>query len=560
MAARPLTRVLQPLRRAVLLRNADLTDRQLLECFAAGRDDAACAALVRRHGPMVWGGCRRVLGRLHDAEDAFQATFLVLVRKAGSVRAGDLLGNWLYGVAYRTALKAKTAAARRRAREKQVHDMPEPVARPEQAGPEVQPVLDRELARLPAKYRAVVVLCDLEGKSRKDVARHLGCPEGTVASRLARARARLAKRLARHGFVLSGAAVAGTLSQASASAEVPASLLVSTVEAARLFAAGQAAAAGVISVRVAALTEGVLRAMFLTKLKTAAAVVLTAGVLVTATSLLVIPTRVASAAGGQVAPSQRPEPPPAEKAPRIQVRIAKPEGMKVWVLTPRPLGEGSPIEVPGRLNLEAGQVVRLKLAEIPNRPLSEWYPTVEIPKADATTAAFLNSSAVPLEFTDADFDQVAAGNVIVKVVYLAHRKEGQSPTGPAGTIVSYESPGQDVIAEAGRRGAILAIVRMGNLDRGNPPPGKAPPTGGTPRRKGSAQTKDGGEPAVQREEVLRLLAEKATALAEMQEANEALKQQLRAAKLEIDSLREALLLKEQEFQKLKNKVKDTGGR
>src|SRR5262245_20697592 len=139
------------------------TDGQLLARFAATRDEAAFEALLRRHGPMVLGVCRRVLRHAQDAEDAFQATFLVLARKAGSVSNGEAVGSWLYGVASRTAREALAVQARRRARETQVQDMPHPEVQPEEF-PDWQPLLDQELSRLPEKYRAPLVLCELEGK------------------------------------------------------------------------------------------------------------------------------------------------------------------------------------------------------------------------------------------------------------------------------------------------------------------------------------------------------------------------------------------------------------
>ena len=156
---------------------------------SASKDEAAFEALVRRHGPMVLGVCRRVLRNHHDAEDAFQATFLVLVRKAASIVPREMVANWLYGVAYRTALKARSMIARQRVRERQVTEMPEPeAAEPDDCWRDLQPLLDQELSRLPDKYRVPIVLCDLEGKTGKEAARQLGWPEGTVASRLARGR------------------------------------------------------------------------------------------------------------------------------------------------------------------------------------------------------------------------------------------------------------------------------------------------------------------------------------------------------------------------------------
>src|SRR5262249_9287871 len=144
-----------------------LTDGQLLGRFLSSRNEAAFAALVRRHGPMVLGVCRRILGDFHDAEDAFQATFLVLARKAASVVKRESLGNWLYGVAYRTALQARVTNARRRARERPMRDMPHPELPPAEPQ-DWRPLLDRELSRLPEKYRAAIVLCDLEGRTRRE--------------------------------------------------------------------------------------------------------------------------------------------------------------------------------------------------------------------------------------------------------------------------------------------------------------------------------------------------------------------------------------------------------
>jgi RNA polymerase sigma factor (sigma-70 family) len=150
--------IVQHLHRAVLRRDgAGLTDGELLECFVSGRNGEAFEALVRRHGPMVWGVCRRVLRSRHDADDAFQATFLVLIRKAASVVPRDMVANWLYGVAHRTALKAKAVAARRKARERQVAEIPEPQAPQPDSWDDLQPLLDHELSRLPDKYRAPLI-------------------------------------------------------------------------------------------------------------------------------------------------------------------------------------------------------------------------------------------------------------------------------------------------------------------------------------------------------------------------------------------------------------------
>jgi RNA polymerase sigma factor (sigma-70 family) len=296
MAISRTSEVISHIRRAVVRRDgAGLTDAQLLQNYLSRRDEAAFPALVRRHGPMVWGVCRRVLGDDHDAEDAFQATFLVLVRKAASIASPGLLANWLYGVAHRTALKARSTAAKRRARERQVTDMPEPAVTVHDPWRDLQPLIDQELSRLPDRSRVAVVLCDLEGRTRKEAARHLGVPEGTLAARLARGRALLAKRLARHGLAVSAGSLAAVLAQHSASASAPTSVVPSTIKAARLFAAGRAA--DVISVKVAALTEGVLKTMFLRKTMNVLAV-------------LAVVAAVGVCAGGLLPRTQAQAPPP----------------------------------------------------------------------------------------------------------------------------------------------------------------------------------------------------------------------------------------------------------
>jgi RNA polymerase sigma factor (sigma-70 family) len=269
MAAGELRKGIERLRRALPPpEGGGLSDGQLLGRFLAGRDEAAFAALVRRHGPMVLGLCRRVLRHEADAEDAFQATFLVLARKAAALGRREAVGSWLYTVAFRAALEARAALGRRRARERQVDAMPHPEVSP----PEPQdwrPLLDEELNALPEKYRAAVVLCDLEGKARKEAAKLLGVPEGTLSSRLATARRALAGRLTRRGVALSGAALAAAVT-GSASARVPPALVWGTARAAALAAAGRLAA---VATPAAGLTREVMKAMLLAKLKAVAATV-----------------------------------------------------------------------------------------------------------------------------------------------------------------------------------------------------------------------------------------------------------------------------------------------
>ena len=203
----------------------------------------------------------------------------MLVRKAATLPDRETVGNWLYGVARQTAVRMRAMAARRGVRERQVAVLPEPATAERHAWDDLSPVLDEELSRLPDKYRVLVVLCDLEGVTRKDAARRLGLPEGTAASRLAAARAMLARRLARRGVVVSSGLLGSVLSQQSAWAGVPTAVMASTFEAATLVAAGHTVA-GAASPTVTALTIGVTKAMFVTKIKTVLAVVLVVGLLV----------------------------------------------------------------------------------------------------------------------------------------------------------------------------------------------------------------------------------------------------------------------------------------
>ena len=274
MATRRLASVLRFLHRlgptALCEQNSD---SELLDRFAAHRDSEAFAALMRRHGPMVLGVCRRVLSDSNDADDAFQATFLVLIRKAGSLGRPELLGNWLYGVAYRTAarLRAQTAVRQRRERHP-MHELAAPPAE-DPAWREVRSLIDDELNRLPERYRRPFVLCHLEGLTNEEAARCLGCPKGTVASRVSRARDRLRDRLQRRGVTLTTTALTALVAE-NATAAVPAALFDTTLTSALQFAVGPTAAAGTLASPATTLAEGVLKNMFLAKLKTTVAVLL----------------------------------------------------------------------------------------------------------------------------------------------------------------------------------------------------------------------------------------------------------------------------------------------
>jgi RNA polymerase sigma factor (sigma-70 family) len=269
-------RLTEHLYKFVVHSGAGSTDGQLLDSFIRHKDKAVLAALVRRHGPMVWGVCSRMLRSHHDAEDAFQATFLLLVQKAATLPNREMVGNWLYGVARQTAVRMRALAARRGVRERQVPVMPEPTSAEQSVWNGVQPILDEELARLPQKYRVVIVLCQLEGKTLKDVARQLAIPPGTAASRLATARAMLGKRLSRRGVVVPGVFLGSVVSSSAASAGMPVAVSSSTIKTATLVAAGQRLE-GAVSPTVAALVTGVTKAMLASKIKSVLVVALVVG-------------------------------------------------------------------------------------------------------------------------------------------------------------------------------------------------------------------------------------------------------------------------------------------
>ena len=249
-----------------------LSDGQLLERFIARPEGAFLGALVLRHGAMVWGVCRRVVRDRHAAENAFQATFVVLARTAASVMPREKLGNLLYGVAYQIAMKAR---ARRHMRGAKVSDAPEPESASQVVRDDLADLLDHELIQLPDVYRTLIVLCELEGITHGEAAERLGWPEGTVSGRLSRSKAILARRLTRRGVRLSDGALTVLLAQdlATASSGLPTPLLLSTIKSASPFGARHATA-GVVSSEVAALTEEVLKASLYSKIRNTTVVLL----------------------------------------------------------------------------------------------------------------------------------------------------------------------------------------------------------------------------------------------------------------------------------------------
>jgi RNA polymerase sigma factor (sigma-70 family) len=283
MAIRPLQQLLRQLH--VLAGPRDDSDAELLERFLRSREEGAFVALVQRHGPLVLGVCRRMLRHEQDAEDAFQAAFLVLARKADSIRNRGSLAAWLYEVAFHLAARMRAEIARRHFHEKQVADREIDKAAADTREHELDAVLDEELSRLPEKYRRVLILCGLQGKTHGQAAYELGVAPGSLSRHLRRARELLGERLAGRGFTIPAALGGTVLAAEELLARVPSSLALATARAARLIVLGQSATAAAVSARVAGLADGAVRTMALARLKMMAALLMLGGALGGATLL-----------------------------------------------------------------------------------------------------------------------------------------------------------------------------------------------------------------------------------------------------------------------------------
>jgi RNA polymerase sigma factor (sigma-70 family) len=351
MAGSPLHSVVRFVRAlAVPVKDGDATDRHLLRRYWAERDDVAFATLVKRYGPMVWGVCQRVLGNHADADDVFQATFLVLARKAGSLSKPERLGNWLYGVAYRTAIKARSQRARRQVREREaavavVADAPKDRS-------DVNVLLDEEVNRLPEKYRVPVILCYFMGQTTEEVGKVLGCPRGTVLSRLAGARDRLCRRLLQRGVLLSAAGVSAALSSDALAAEPSPALIRMVVQGDLVSVTGQIGTE-TIAAEAARLGEAVMRDMWLSRLRYVIAWVMSLALLAAGTGLIAL----RAFAEKEVPPGQEARRDVGQDTIRYMGRV--------------PLDVNDLVDVTGlnvykfRLDMAKGQLFRLSIREVP---------------------------------------------------------------------------------------------------------------------------------------------------------------------------------------------------
>jgi RNA polymerase sigma factor (sigma-70 family) len=328
-----------------------LTDGQLLERFAVGRGEAAelaFAAIIERHGPMVLRTCRAILRSDHEAEDAFQATFLVLVIKAGSLWVEDSLGPWLHRVACRIAVRARSAADRRRETERRAAEMSGSPRSDE--GRELGPILHEEIDRLPSRYRIPIVLCDLEGRTQDEAARHLKCPIGTVKSRLARGRERLRGRLVRRGL----APAVGAFGTILLAAEVPAALVESTSRA----AVARALTAGVVPASVSQMTRGALRAMRHSMIMRVGGIVLVVGLAAAGVG------RFAPRASGGPAVEPQGKVAPAEPGPPEPKEQPDPEKRRLELATRRAHQEVAEIEYEAKKEWLRAAINRLGQLEL----------------------------------------------------------------------------------------------------------------------------------------------------------------------------------------------------
>ncbi|MGH7173873.1 MAG: sigma-70 family RNA polymerase sigma factor, partial [Gemmataceae bacterium] len=386
-----------------------VTDSQLLERFVRERDETAFEVLVWRHGPMVLALGQRVLNNPHDAEDVLQATFLTLVRKAGTIGKSESLSSWLYKVAYRIALRSRARAAKMAADSRPIEDVPAADETEESVWRELRPLLDAAIERLPEKYRSAIVLCDLQGKTHREAAEQLGCAVGTISTRVTRARQLLRKRLAHQGPAVTIGVLSAALAQRTTAA-LPAALAASTIRTAvRLVSEG--GAAGIVSASIAELIEGANQAMLMSRFKIVILLALAAGA---------VAVGVASRAALRHEPPTPPKDPPhakAAKAPsakpaekpanavKVRGRVLDPKGKPVKdarIYGPRlpktPPRSEEDVEFPQRAKTDVDGRFRFELprSEI---SLEMKFPLIAVADGYGVDWAELPKADVPAELT-----------------------------------------------------------------------------------------------------------------------------------------------------------------
>jgi RNA polymerase sigma factor (sigma-70 family) len=462
MASGPLRGVLRHIRKLAGAPDlAEPSDADLLKRFAYQQDGEAFADLVQRHGPMVLGVCRRILRNADDADDAFQATFLILVRKAAGIARPGALGCWLHEVALRTALRARAQAAVRKQHERQVPEMPQSDFLAAVAWRDLQPVLDEEIARLPARYREPFVLCYLQEQTYEQTAGQLHCLPGTVSRRLAQAREMLRKRLTRRGLSLPAGVLAAALAESSARAVVMTPLVTTTVQAALASAAGKGAAA--LSGPVAALVEGGLHAMTVTKVKTIVGVCLAVGLLCAGAGLVAREalTPAAPESGPQtaavVSKSKKDAKPAVQKQTGDTVavtgRVVGPDGKPVpaarllvldmpekFKRYPYPAEEEVRMEIKDQGRSDAGGRFRL---HVPRQPIKREISPVIAARAEGyglgmvPITAGMGKKEIVLQLPPekvlrvrlVDLQGVPAKNVVLRLSAVLEKKAGEEPLG-----------------------------------------------------------------------------------------------------------------------------------
>lgn len=408
--------------RTQALLGAGTVDGELLRRFIELGEASAFESLVRRHGPMVLAVCRRILRNDDDAEDAFQATFLVLALKARTIRRKEGLANWLHGVAHNTAMKARFLRRKRQAKERLTGKTEYSGATVEQETDQKQLLayLDVELRLLPPHYRTPIVLCDLEGQTIQEAANASGCPTGTIASRLVRGRSLLARRLSRHGLTLSVGALAASIAEATA-AGIPSSLIGSVVRSGSALTTGNALIPGVVPSPILVLTEGVLKMMFFKKLMT--------------TGLATVAAAMGFALVGAIAFAYSAAPAVAiANTHRVVPDAAAQQTTPVPPKPPRPATETVVDPISAYLLLNPLVAKELKLTDEQKKKIDEGLAPIQKEMNDACAEVTAQTNALP----EGDKKRAELAEEFVKFVIKSNEKMGKAYLGISKTVLQPE--------------------------------------------------------------------------------------------------------------------------